>query len=163
MRRLIGAGVVGSAVLVYAACGSYGSSPTAPSSPATPKALNLTGTWTGSLADSQGGALVSWTLTQSGSSITGSAVTSAQNPNDGSCASCHKAKNGTFSGTLADASLTASMKFAEGEPGDITPICGVVLNAAAAATDDSITATYTGSDTCEGPVTDGKLTMSRKK
>src|SRR5215510_11896997 len=46
MRRSIGAGVWGTAILIYAAaCGHSGASPTAPTTPASPASLGLTGTW----------------------------------------------------------------------------------------------------------------------
>jgi hypothetical protein len=80
---------------------------------------------------------------------------------DGTCASCHKIKGGTLSGTISGAGLTVTMVFPTG--GDVpTPICGVTFEATAAGiTKDRIVATYSGVDSCEGPITDGAFTMTR--
>ena len=81
--------------------------------------------------------------------------------NDGSCGSCHKQKTGTLSGTLSNGALTLTLDFPEGGT-DITPLCGIIMHVA---TSDMaagrIAAAYTGTTTCEGPITDGKLTVTR--
>lgn len=91
MRRLFGVGVL---LLVLSGCS--GNSSTAPTS----ATINMSGTWTGNLADSIGasGAL-RFTLVQSGSIVTGSF---AAGTNGGSF-------NGAISGTALSGTTTPSV------------------------------------------------------
>jgi hypothetical protein len=151
--------------LPLAACGS---SPTAPvvnapvvTTPAAPSAANLTGTWTGTGIDAQGAETFKWTVTQEGDRLTGSAVLDSANPNDGSCGSCHKQKHGTLAGTLSNGALALTLDFPEGGS-DITPLCGITMHATASdIAAGRITASYTGTTTCEGSITDGTFTVTR--
>ena len=149
-------------ILPFAGCGSPASSPAAPSgTTTTTTAANLTGTWTGTGNDAQGAETFKWTLTQSGSTLTGSAVLDSANRNDGSCGSCHKQKNGTLSGTLTSGALTLTLDFPEGGS-DITPLCGITMHATSGdIAAGRINATYTGTTTCEGPISDGTFTVTR--
>jgi len=154
------------AVLLIALAGC-GSPPSAPSMPtgATPppasSAANLTGTWTGTGTDAQGAETFRWSMTQTGDRLSGSAVLDSADRNDGSCGSCHKQKTGTLAGTLSNGALTLTLDFPEGGA-DITPLCGITMHIS---TSDlaagRIAASYTGTTTCEGPITDGTLTMTR--
>ena len=135
--------------------------PASATSTIAPTSANLTGTWTGTGSDAQGAELFTWTVTQTGERITGSAALDSANRNDGSCGSCHKQKSGTLSGTLSGGALTLTLDFPQGGA-DITPLCGITLHASTtdvAAT--RITATYTGTTTCEGPISDGSLVVAR--
>ena len=151
------------AALLVAAngCGSAPTAPAAGPSVAAPAAASLTGTWTGTGTDAQGPETFKWIVTQAGDQITGSAVLEPADPNDGSCGSCHKQKHGTLKGTLSAGTLTLTLDFPEGGA-DITPLCGLTMHAT---TSDiaagRIAASYTGTTTCEGPITDGKLTVTR--
>jgi len=144
------------------------SSPTAPVvnapvvvTPAAPAAGNLTGNWTGTGSDAQGAETFKWTVTQDGDRLTGTAVLDSANPNDGSCGSCHKQKHGTLTGTLSNGALALTLDFPEGGS-DITPLCGITMHATSSdVTAGRITATYTGTTTCEGPISDGTLTVAR--
>jgi hypothetical protein len=147
--------------VVLAGCGSPASTPASPSPATAASATSLTGTWTGTGNDAQGAETFKWTLTQTGTALTGTAVLDSANRNDGSCGSCHKQKNGTLSGTLANGALSLTLDFPEGGS-DITPLCGITMHATT--TDlaaGRINATYTGTTTCEGAITDGTLTVSR--
>jgi hypothetical protein len=162
VRRLAPLGL---AVLLFplASCGSPATAPSAPSPTASPttSSTNLTGTWQGTGTDAQGAETFQWTLTQTGDRVTGSAVLDSANRNDGSCGSCHKQKSGTLSGTVANGALTLTLDFPEGGA-DITPLCGITMHATT--TDlaaGRINATYTGTTTCEGPISDGTLTVAR--
>lgn len=147
-------------VLSVFACQSSTVAPAPPS----PRALDLTGTWNGNLSDPQGAATVTWTLTQAGQTLTGATITRPIDPNDGTCASCHKNKAGTFSGSLSGTTLTLTMSFAGGAAGELTPICSVTMTGTTSSvTDDSITGAYSGSDTCEGPFADGRITLTRQR
>ena len=147
------------ALLIAAATGC-GASPAAPNS-AIGSSLNLSGNWTGTGTDAQGPEKFRWTLTQAGSTLTGAATLDPANPNDGSCGSCHKQKSGTVRGTISGTTLTLTLDFPEGG-NDLTPLCGLMLTATTTdVTAGRIASTYTGSTSCEGPITDGTLVMSR--
>src|SRR5215472_12666729 len=107
-----------------------------PSSPI-PATVDLAGAWFGGATDSQGSTAVTWTLTQSGTSVSGTARTTALNADDGSCGSCHRNKSGTVTGTLTGASLTLTMFFAAGVDGDPTPACSATLNASSSSISSS--------------------------
>jgi hypothetical protein len=50
-----------------------------------------------------------------------------------------------------------------GNPNDVTPICSANLTATVTwITQSSLTAEYSGTDTCEGQLRDGTLTMARQ-
>ena len=131
--------------------------PTAP----TTAAINLSGTWSGAGSDSFSPELVTWVLTQSGTTVSGTAEFKAVDASDGSCGSCHKVKKGTFDGTLSGSTLSVSMKFPAG--GDVpAPICVADLTGTATVLDRRITATYTGTDTCEGVYSTGTIDLTRQ-
>ena len=111
-------------------------------------------------SDSFSPELVTWVITQSGSALSGTAEINAVNPADGTCGSCHKVKRGTLAGTLSGSTVTISMKFPAG--GDVpTPICEAELTATGTVVDRRISATYTGSDTCEGVYSNGVMELTR--
>ena len=136
-----------------------GSSPAVPT--ASPSAANLTGTWTGTGTDAQGPETFTWTVTQIGDRLTGSVALDPADPSDGSCGSCHKRKTGTLAGTMSAGALTLTLDFPAGGT-DLTPLCGITMHATTAdITAGRIAASYTGTTTCEGPITDGTLTVTR--
>lgn len=151
-------------LIALAGCGSPAApNPTAPSAATigTPSAANLTGTWIGSGTDPQGPETFRWTVTQTGDRISGTVVLEPADPADGSCGSCHKRKTGTLAGTLSGGALTLTLDFPAGGT-DLTPLCGITMTATT--TDVAagrIAAAYTGTTTCEGPITDGTLTVIR--
>lgn len=143
-----------------AALSACQSSPSASISP-TAAAVNVSGTWNGTGADSFGPELVTWVLAQSGTTVSGTAELKAADPTDGTCGSCHKVKKGTFAGTLSGSSLSVAMKFPAG--GDVpAPICVADLSGTATVADRRITASYTGTDTCEGFFADGTIDLTRQ-
>lgn len=145
----------------FGACGSA-AAPTVPAAPSTASSLNLSGTWSGTGSDVKGPEVVTWGVMQSGATLSGTAELKAVDPKDGSCGSCHKNKRGTFSGTLAGTALTVTMTFPAGGADD-TPLCSITLSATASASEREIAATYSGTDTCEGLLADGTLTMTRQR
>jgi hypothetical protein len=150
-----------------ACSGSTASAPTTPTptpaSPATPAgASSIAGAWRGTGSDPQGSERMSWTLTQSGNTIAGTADLAPLNAADGSCASCHKFKAGAISGTVSGSTVAMRLVFPAGGDGVPTPMCTITFDATASATaQDRLEATYTGDDTCEGPFTGGTFTMTR--
>jgi len=151
---------VAAIAIATAACGSTQMpATTAPTAVDVPS--DLAGNWTGTGNDPQGAVTFAWTLTQTGAALSGRASMNSTNPNDGSCGSCHKQKTGTISGSVSGGAVTLTLEFPEGGA-DITPLCGLRLTAAAAdVTSHRIAATYTGTTTCEGPITGGTLVMTR--
>jgi hypothetical protein len=152
-------------LIPLAGCGSpmaaAPSAPTTPVIPVAPSGTNLSGTWTGAGTDAQGAETFTWTVTQTGDRLSGSVVLNSANPTDGSCGSCHKQKTGTLDGTLSAGALSLTLDFPEGGS-DITPLCGITMHAGTAdVTATRITATYTGTTTCEGPITDGAFVVTR--
>ena len=165
MRRS-GARLVAVLVCAVAGCGA----PTAPTSappaptpsvPTPPVTLNLTGTWIGVGTDAQGGEKFRWTVTHTGDRVSGDVTLEPSNATDGSCGSCHKQKAGTLEGTLTDGALRLTLDFPAGGK-DITPLCSITMHAST--TDVAagrIAASYTGTTSCEGAITDGTLTVTR--
>ena len=132
-------------------------------SPTAPRQVNLSGMWTGTGSDTQGAAILQWALTQTGNTVLGRAISTPADPTDGTCASCHKNKIGTVSGTVSGTTLTLSMLFHAGSDAEPTPMCSVIVySAAPSITEAKITGAYSGVDSCEGPFTDGALAMVRQ-
>ena len=143
-----------------AGCGSPAAAPTSPNTTTLP-ATNLAGTWSGTGTDAQGAETFVWTVTQTGDRLTGTAVLDSANRTDGSCGSCHKQKTGTLNGTLSSGALSLTLDFPEGGT-DVTPLCGITMHASTTdVASGRITAKYTGTTTCEGPISDGTLTVTR--
>jgi hypothetical protein len=161
--------LVATLTFLVVACGSSKmptaptATPTVPTAPSQPRTLDLGGTWSGTSVDSQGITVVDWTVTQSGTELSGTVKTNAPHPTDGSCNACHRNKSGTFTGTISGSTLTMTMKFAAGVNGDPTPICSATMTGSAdSLTEGRLNGTYTGSDTCEGSFLNGKIDMARK-
>lgn len=140
-------------------------SPTAPGvqPPPPDRPVDLTGTWEGTGSDNQGPEKLAWTLTQTGQAVSGTAISTAVNATDGTCASCHKNKIGTFSGTVSGTTLTLTMTFPAGSNAAPTPICGVTISSTIPTLGDTISGTYSGSDSCEGPFSQATFTMTRQR
>jgi hypothetical protein len=167
-RSRLVAAVLAITALTIACGGGTAPTPTAPTSPATPApppagvVTNVTGAWSGTGSDPQGSERMSWTLSQSGDSITGTADLAPLNAADGSCASCHKFKAGTVTGTIAGSTIRMRLVFPAGGDGVPTPMCTITFEAAATGVNGSrIDATYTGDDSCEGPFVGGTFVMTR--
>jgi hypothetical protein len=159
--KILPALVVVALLLPTAGCGSSATTPASPTVPPASSTTNLTGTWTGTGNDAQGAETFMWSLTQTGDRVSGSATLDSADRNDGSCGSCHKQKTGTVAGTLSGGALTLTLEFPAGGS-DITPLCGITMHASTAdIAAGRIAATYTGTTTCEGPITDGTLTVTR--
>src|ERR1700716_108956 len=79
-----------------------------------PNTFSVAGTWTGTASDRLGPAVLTWTLRQTGHDVSGTATMRPVNATDGSCASCHKSKDGTLEGVISGTSFTLSMFFAAG-------------------------------------------------
>lgn len=140
-----------------AACG--GNSPMAPSTP-----MSVTGTWAGSASDSSSSmgagsmmgqadmGTMTWQLTQSGSTVTGSTSFSGM----------QGGRAGSFSGTMSGDEMIFTMDMPMGS----MMSSGCSANAAGAAhvnrTTMTMTGTYGGANACTGPFTNGRMTITRK-
>lgn len=153
MRSVSMLAIAGTTALLNSGCGN---------SPSEPARLQLAGTWNGAGSDAQGAENFTWIISQDGDSLSGPVATTASDPNDGSCASCHKNKLGILSGTISSGTLKLVMSFPTG--GDVpTPICSVTMNATTSeVTGQRIVANYSGGDSCEGPFLNGAFTMVKK-
>jgi hypothetical protein len=103
-----------------------------------------------------------WVLAQSGNALSGSASMRPLSQTDGSCASCHKVKDGSISGSIAGTAVTLKMSFALGgsQP---TPTCLVTIDVSTSnVTSTSLSSSYNGSDSCEPAVALGSITMTRQ-
>jgi hypothetical protein len=143
-------------------CAGSPSQVVGPSNAPSTTSLNLTGTWTGSGSDGLGPETFSWVLAQSGDAVSGAASMRPLSLTDGSCASCHKVKDGSISGSISGTAVTLKMSFALGgsQP---TPTCLVTIDVSASnVTSSSLSSSYNGSDSCEPAVALGSITMTRQ-
>jgi hypothetical protein len=105
------------------------------------QALNVSGTWSGSGSDSTGSGLMTWQLTQTGSSVSG--MMTASTPVG------TVVYNGTFSGTITGSTLIFTINIPVGNIS--LPSCSATISGSGDVANGSITGTYTGSNSCTGP------------
>ncbi|HKF42712.1 MAG TPA: hypothetical protein VKG01_06415 [Thermoanaerobaculia bacterium] len=123
---------------------------------ASPPAFDLTGTWSGPASDDSGPTTMTWTLTQSGGSITGAFFAVEPAPHN-------TQYRGTISGSLSGTSLTYTINVPKGSIVGL-PNCFVAINGSAVASANAIVGTYTG-DTgkdCIGPFANGLLSLAKQ-
>lgn len=145
--------------VLMAACG--GSSPTAAGS-----AIAATGTWSGTSTDSTTASLgaggmmgqagmgtMNWQLTQNGSNVTGTMSFSGV---PGS------AMPGTISGTMSGQDMTFTMDMPVGSMMSGTCSAHATGTAHMDGAAMTMTASYSGTNSCAGPFTNGQMTMSRR-
>ena len=134
--------------LISAACGDE--MPTDPTSPAT----NLTGTWRGNVTVSNVSALMTWTLTQTGTSATGPVVIALPTG--------VVLMNGTVAGTLSGTNLAFTVTV---PPGGIVsqPGCsGQIAGANTVVSSTTMTGAYSVvNSTCATGLTNGTFTLTR--
>ena len=137
----------------------------APTPAAQGQAVDLTGAWYGVGQDLvhgvPDGMTVSWTLTQTGSTVSGTVKTTGLNGIDGSCSGCHREKAGTISGTVSGTTFTLAMAF----PFDASapsPACTATYNGTAQnIATGAFTTTYSGNDICESIIANGSVNIAR--
>jgi hypothetical protein len=137
------------AALVSTACGDE--MPTHP----TDQPTNLTGTWRGNITVSNITAIMTWTLTQTGSAVTGPAVIGLP--------SGAVLLNGNVAGTLSGSTLPFTLTV---PPGGIPaqPGCSGQITGTSGVTGSStMNGTYTvASSTCTTGLTNGTFTLTRQ-
>ena len=117
---------------------------------------------TGSGTGGKGTTIVTWRVTQTGATVSGT-VTTQSTDQPGTCASCHRSRTGVVSGTISGTALNWTATFPADASNDPTPACAATLKGTITdITADSVSGTYSGADQCEGQYTDGTLTMARQ-
>jgi hypothetical protein len=131
-----------------AACGGSSSS-TAPA-----PTFTLTGTFSGQAGDSSGPGTLTWKITQSGTSVSGSAsFTDAATGASGT---------GNVSGSLSGSTLSFTISIPAGGFPAPADACTASMQGSAQATSTSIDGTYTGTNSCTGPIQGGHFTLTKQ-
>lgn len=116
-------------------------------------ALDLTGTWSGTHSDSLGSGTASWSISQVGNNVTGPATFTESGIT----------ARGSATGTLSGNTLTFAFSFPVGSIPPPFSGCAVTTNGTASGvTNTSISGTYTGNNTCQGPLANGRLTLAKQ-
>lgn len=156
LRRLLRHLFAGVVVLSLAASACSGSSDSGGSSPPTSpsSSAGLTGTWVGTASDSSGPGQMTWQLTQSGGSFTGTvAIADTATKLTG---------RGTVAGTVSGSSIRFRIAVPAG--GFDAPYTGCAADASGEGqlNGSAISATYEGSSTCGGTIASGQMTLTKQ-
>ncbi len=125
-------------------------SATTPAAPAA-TVLNVAGSWRGTATDSSGPGTISLQITQSGTNLTGTvnmSVTTATG-------------RGTLTGTISGSTIHLTIAIPAGGFDAPFGTCTASVTGDGAASASSITAIYTGTNSCSGSITKGELTLSK--
>src|SRR5262245_4031905 len=136
------------ALTLTTACKSDSSStPAAPSAPV----LNVAGSWRGTATDSSGPGTISMQVTQSGTNLTGTVNMSVITATG----------RGTLTGTVSGSSIHLTIAIPAGGFDAPFGSCTASVTGDGQVSASSITATYTGTNSCSGSITKGELTLSK--
>jgi hypothetical protein len=139
------------ALLVLALTGACkGGSTSAPSAPSA-TSVNVAGSWRGTATDSSGPGSVTMQVTQSGSDLSGTVTMSVTTITG----------RGTLAGTVSGSTVRLTITIPAGGFDAPFASCTATVSGDGQATVTSITATYSGTNSCSGPVTKGELTLSK--
>jgi hypothetical protein len=108
--------------------------------------LNLIGTWKGSTADSTGILQVTFVLVQSGSTVTGTGTYAGS-----------ATGNGTFTGTVSTTSNVVAFSIGGSGSG-----CTFAITGSGSVTNNTFSGTYTGSNSCDGPLANGLVALTKQ-
>ena len=136
------------ALALSGACGGASSStPAAPSA----SSVNVAGSWRGTATDSSGEGSLTLQVTQSGTDLSG-AVTMSVITVTG---------RGTVTGTVSGSTIRLTITIPAG--GFDAPFsgCTATVSGDGQASASAINASYTGTNSCSGPVTKGQLTLTK--
>src|SRR5262245_4139324 len=154
MKRLMGRLCAAGLLTVAAAHAACSAAPTQPSAPATPApAANLAGEWRGIAEDSSGPGSITLQVTQSGGSLSGSVLMTVTGTSI--------AGRGTPTGTLTGSTMRFTITIPAGGFDAPYTGCNVSVSGDGRATATSITAKYSGTNSCSGPVTGGDMNLSK--
>jgi hypothetical protein len=140
-------------MLGSAACGGSdggsGGNPAGPSGDA-----SVSGTWSGSASDSTGAGQMMWSLTQTGTSFSGSAtVTDTATSVTG---------RGSVSGTVSGRTVSFTITIPAGGFDEPYGTCTTSVSGEATASGASMTGTYSGTSSCQNPVAGGQFTLNKQ-
>ncbi len=126
----------------------------------------MTGTWSGSSADSTGQDTMTWTITQGGTSVTG--TTNISDTGRGMMGT------GSMHGTVNGRTMTFHMDVGSGGFSGMMSSCSMAMDGQATMSEDghTMTGTYGGNmsgmmsgsmanHTCGGPMNNGQFTLTR--
>jgi hypothetical protein len=152
--------------LVVSACGMNSSAPMSPSMSMPASTANVTGSWSGTSADTLGSDRMTWTVTQTGSAMSGTMDVSDTNRN--------MTGSGTMTGTMNGSTLTFHMSVPAGGFGGQMSSCSMGIDGQGTMSADgrTMTGTYSGSmsgmmsggmmgQMCGGAMNNGQFTMTR--
>jgi hypothetical protein len=138
-----------SALVTGMACAT----PTQPA-PTGSSVVNLTGNWGGSVSDSSGPGQMSWQLTQTDTSFSGTMTMTD--------ASTGVTGQGSVSGTVSGGSFHFSISVRAGGFSSPYASCTADASGDGQAASATITGTYSGSNSCSGAIASGQLTMQKQ-
>jgi hypothetical protein len=125
----------------FSAC-SKSDSPTGPTT--------LSGKYQGPASDVTGSGVLTLNVSQSGSTVSGTAITSATAGSPGT--------SGTVSGTLSGSTLTFTITFTTSNP----PCTITISGTATGVTSSTIAGTYSATSTCGNPVSGGTFSLTKQ-
>ena len=149
--------------LVVSACGGGSSSPVSPSSGSATTLSSMSGTWTGTSADTSGQQKMSWTVTQNGNSMTGT-MSFSDTGRD-------MMGNGTMRGTVNGLAVAFHMDVPTGGFSGMMSSCSMGMDGQATMSEDGHTMTGTYSahmsgmmssmQSCGGAMNNGQFRLTR--
>ncbi len=147
-------------------CGGSSSSPASPSPVPSNNLSSLTGTWSGTSADSTGQERMTWTVWQDGANMTGTMNFSDTGRT--------MMANGTMRGTILGRTVSFHMDVPNGGFSGAMSACSMGMDGQATMSDDgrTMTGTYSGSmsgmmsggmmnQSCGGALNNGRFTLTR--
>ena len=155
-RRLMLFPLVGVLLLASASgcSGGNGGPSSLPTQPSPSVPGTLTGTWSGSASDSSGPGQMSWQITQSDMSFSGTVTMTDSGTG--------LRGQGSVSGTVSNGSIHFSISVPAGGFDSPYASCTAEVSGDAQASTFSITGTYSGSNSCADAITSGQLSLSRQ-
>jgi hypothetical protein len=158
--------VVVFSLLTVAACSGSSSSPAAPTMTSPGTLTSLSGTWTGTSADTTGQEKLSWTLSQNANAMTGTMNISDTGRS--------MMGTGSMQGTISGSTMTFHMTVPTGGFGGMMSSCAMGVDGQATMSSDghTMTGTYAGSmsgmmsggmmgQSCGGTMNNGQFTLTR--
>lgn len=154
--RLAAGCLLGTALAGTVSCGGGGSTTGVTTPTPTPQpSVSLTGTYSGSAFDSSGAGQMTWQLTQpNATSVSGTVLAKTVTGT--------VTFNGTVSGTLSGTALTFTITVPQG---GIPTLANCTLNisgAASGVTTTTIAGTYSGTNSCTGPFSNGQFSLAKQ-
>ena len=120
----------------------------------TPQAIDLSGTWSGTITDSEAGAApvnwaATWQVSQSGATVGGTATLVGGGTT----------RSGTLSGTVAHNAVNVTVQVGGSCPGQLVASAGIAASAQTGA--NTIAGNYTGSS-CRGAITGTQMLLNKQ-